>query len=772
MDQFVGCVGLVVTAIVGLSVVLPIVTAVRLGRAQAAIADLRAQIGNLESRISALASAPTASAPGPAPSAVREPEAPTVPVAPEAHWPAPPDVAVEATVSNPSSLASPAVTGPTSDPQTAVPGPVSAPTSAPPPAPEASTAPETAPAPVPVADTLETRLGGRGLLYAGVATLVFAIGFFVKYAFDNEWITETARVVLGAGFGVGMVVAGRRFVRQGYPLYGEVLAGGGFAAMYLALWAALNLYGLVSQPFAFAAMILVTAWAGVMADRLASQALAWVAVLGGFATPGLVAGTEDAQVVLLSYTAILSAASLLLAARHAWPLLEFGTYVLATITFGGWASVHYTASAFAPTQVFLLVFGGLFGWAYWRRCGQSDVRENPLPAVLLGSVLLLVHAGSVANLTDHAVPLLVYLIAVTLAGTFLSVRKDRAWIRLVTFVAVAPVLLDWADHHTARAWLVPGLVVVVAHYAMFLAACGERLSRATDPWPRAELALFHGNALALFAGTYIYVNAHWPYGTAYLAAALAVWHGLVAWRLRAVSTDAAVNSLAALFAMAGFAIGLQFDDWWALVGWAVEAAAVYWAGARTDRPWMRIAGGGLLALLVGRLFSMGFFDTPAGFAVWLNPRVGATLTIVAAMYAMSVTFRRVNGAASARAATEYAALLVGANTLTLLLLTVEINSYWHQRAVDDATASFALLASLSIAWGLYGTGLVMVGILRHYAPIRYLAIALLLLTVAKVFLVDLSELGGIYRIVGFMGLGVFLLVGAWLYQRFKDEILR
>ena len=31
--------------------------------------------------------------------------------------------------------------------------------------------------------------------------------------------------------------------------------------------------------------------------------------------------------------------------------------------------------------------------------------------------------------------------------------------------------------------------------------------------------------------------------------------------------------------------------------------------------------------------------------------------------------------------------------------------------------------------------------------------------------------GGIYRIIGFVGLGVFLLLGAWLYQRYRDVIL-
>jgi uncharacterized membrane protein len=41
--------------------------------------------------------------------------------------------------------------------------------------------------------------------------------------------------------------------------------------------------------------------------------------------------------------------------------------------------------------------------------------------------------------------------------------------------------------------------------------------------------------------------------------------------------------------------------------------------------------------------------------------------------------------------------------------------------------------------------------------------------VLKVFLVDLSELGGIYRILGFMGIGVVLLVVSFLYQRTRKK---
>jgi uncharacterized membrane protein len=223
--------------------------------------------------------------------------------------------------------------------------------------------------------------------------------------------------------------------------------------------------------------------------------------------------------------------------------------------------------------------------------------------------------------------------------------------------------------------------------------------------------------------------------------------------------------------MVGLAIGLQFDDWWAVVGWAIEAGAVVWVGLRSGREWMRLGGALLMAGTLVRLLSLGFFDAPSGFTMVFNARVGATLVIVAVFYALAVAHQRWGRELSDKAAPEIATLFVGANVLTVLLMSTEISFFWQLRAEADATANLARMASLSIAWGLYGTALIVIGIVRRYAPIRYLAIALLLVTVAKVFLVDLSQLGGIYRIIGFVGLGLFLLLAAWLYQRYKSVIL-
>ena len=50
-------------------------------------------------------------------------------------------------------------------------------------------------------------------------------------------------------------------------------------------------------------------------------------------------------------------------------------------------------------------------------------------------------------------------------------------------------------------------------------------------------------------------------------------------------------------------------------------------------------------------------------------------------------------------------------------------------------------------------------------PARLASAAVTLLTIAKVFLVDMADLTGIYRALSFIGLGLVLVGIGWLYQR-------
>jgi uncharacterized membrane protein len=114
---------------------------------------------------------------------------------------------------------------------------------------------------------------------------------------------------------------------------------------------------------------------------------------------------------------------------------------------------------------------------------------------------------------------------------------------------------------------------------------------------------------------------------------------------------------------------------------------------------------------------------------------------------------------------------VTAQLLTVTLFSSEIVSYWDiHRAARDRLLARGLM--LSIAWALHATILIVVGIRRRYAPIRYFAIALFAATILKVFAVDLAELDRIYRISSIVGLGIALLISSYLYQRFEKEFNR
>jgi uncharacterized membrane protein len=567
-----------------------------------------------------------------------------------------------------------------------------------------------------------------------------------------------------------MVLGGDRIARREYRLYGQIVAGGGFAALYISVFAALSFYNLIGQPVAFGLMVLITAGAALAAERHRSQGLAVFAIAGGFLTPFLVGGDRNAQMVLLTYDAILAAGTAVMASRHGWPMLNVVSYAFVLLTFVGWAGKFYTPAQYASTQGFLTVFGAMFTYVGVRvrrtKSGAADIA-----VVILLTAPIVFHVASVANLQQQWLPLLVYLTLFSLAGVAASMKLDRAWLRLVVFAAVGLPLAAWIGGHAGPGWRLAPTVVLLAIYVMNLLAIGERISRAPDDWRKADLALLHANALGLFAGLYAILDAFAPGWSPALALGLAVWHVAAAWSIRATSAEAGLNSLATAFAMLGFAIGLQFDGWWAVVGWVIESAAVVWVGLKSRREWMRLGGALLLAGSLVRLFTLGFFETPAGFDVVFNPRVGATLVIVGVLYALALVHQRGGRQRDDRAAPEIALFVIAANVLTILLISTEISFYWNVRETTDAAADLARMASLSVAWGIYGTALIVVGIVRRYAPIRYLAIALLALTIGKLFLVDLNTLGGIYRIIGFIGLGVFLLLGAWLYQRYRNIIL-
>jgi uncharacterized membrane protein len=103
--------------------------------------------------------------------------------------------------------------------------------------------------------------------------------------------------------------------------------------------------------------------------------------------------------------------------------------------------------------------------------------------------------------------------------------------------------------------------------------------------------------------------------------------------------------------------------------------------------------------------------------------------------------------------------------LALAYLSLEIRTLYHGPVLTEGTTSDAEQYTYSAVWLLFGVALLAAGIVRRSLTLRIASAAVVMLTVLKVFLIDMSDLTGIYRALSFLGLGAVLIGIGWFYQR-------
>ncbi|HEY6779487.1 MAG TPA: DUF2339 domain-containing protein, partial [Thermoleophilaceae bacterium] len=79
---------------------------------------------------------------------------------------------------------------------------------------------------------------------------------------------------------------------------------------------------------------------------------------------------------------------------------------------------------------------------------------------------------------------------------------------------------------------------------------------------------------------------------------------------------------------------------------------------------------------------------------------------------------------------------------------------------------------LSVFWALVGLATLVIGLRRDLHVLRLAALGLLGVTAAKVFMFDFATLTSVYRVVSFIGLGLLLLIGAFVWQRLRPRALQ
>jgi uncharacterized membrane protein len=102
-------------------------------------------------------------------------------------------------------------------------------------------------------------------------------------------------------------------------------------------------------------------------------------------------------------------------------------------------------------------------------------------------------------------------------------------------------------------------------------------------------------------------------------------------------------------------------------------------------------------------------------------------------------------------------------TLALFYLTLEVQRLFHGPVLAGPVTD-AEQYTFSTVWLVFGIALLAVGFVLRSQPARLLALGVISLTIAKVFILDTASISGIYRALSVIGLGVVLLGIGWIYQ--------
>ncbi len=210
---------------------------------------------------------------------------------------------------------------------------------------------------------MESRIGGQWLNRVGIVAVLVGLSYFLKLAFENNWIGPATQVLIGIAAGIGLLVWSERFRSKGYPGFAYSLKAVSFGALYLSLWAASQYYHLVPPTVTFIGMVLITLTAAALSLRQNAELLAAFALVGGFMTPVLISTGQNHEIALCCYLALLDLGTVWLTAVKEWYRLMLGAYVGTASLAAAWAVTYYSDAQLTPTILFATFFFLLFAAA-------------------------------------------------------------------------------------------------------------------------------------------------------------------------------------------------------------------------------------------------------------------------------------------------------------------------------------------------------------------------------------------------------------------------
>lgn len=660
---------------------------------------------------------------------------------------------------------------------------------------------------------LEKFIGENLANKIGIGILVLGIGFFVKYAIDQEWINVIGRVFIGILCG-GILLGAAHKLRKTFTAFSSVLVGGGLAVLYLTIAIAFHEYALFGQTAAFIIMVIITAFAVVLSLGYNRVELAILAILGGFASPFMVSTGEGNYVVLFTYIFVLDAGMLVLAYFKKWNLVNIISYVFTVLLFGVWL-----VGAFNPEDSSMMIGGLIFATLFYLVFFAMNIINNlkekksfkNLDIALLLSNTFFFYAAGMSLLNNPVADMYKGLFTASLAiFNFIfaytlhkSGRVDRNLVFLLiglvlTFISLAaPIQLEgnyitlfWAAEAVLLLWLSQKSGIRLMKLASVVITVLMAISLVMD-WSQIYNAT---------GGTGV---------------------------LRIIFNKGFITGWVAIASLAGVLYLLKFEKHEAQENITLYSYAITIAGIIVlytvnflelqyqlfehgfDYATQNIIIGGYnMLFMVGMLLVAGKLSVPAELKASFS-----TLGVIAMLSYMffyhnqiiSVRNDYINGMDTFTGYIFHYVLLiflllVVALSLTRVQMLHEFNKKTHNLyswfyvffCVFMASAELDHIVVVSafspgdslqhilnqnhkigypILWGVTSFSLIALGLKKKIRHLRIISLTLFLVTLVKLFLIDIKGISEGGKIAAFISLGLLLLVVSFMYQRLKKILL-
>ena len=679
---------------------------------------------------------------------------------------------------------------------------------------------------------LEKIIGESWINKIGILIVVIGVAIGAKYSIENELISPLTRIILGYLMGIGLLGFGIK-LKPKFEGYSAVLVSGAISIFYFITYFAYSFYDLIPQALAFVMMLIFTAFTVFTAIKYNRVVIAHIGLIGAYAVPFLLSSGSGRVDILFSYMLIINLGILFISIKKDWKSLHYSAFFFTWMIYGSWFADKsfdsglqgYEALGIGFATAFFLVFYGVS--LFNNIISKEKLDKVNIILILLNSFIYYGFGYGIFNghsiLDSYLGLFTLFNAAIHFAVLFFIKSKKLADSTLFystlamvfTFITIAiPIQLDgnwvtlmWTAQGTILFWL--GKTKKISIYEKIsLPILGLAFLSFLEDWSRYRYAVD------------LDIHAFWNIN--FLTGVFAVLgYGFTVY-LSIKHPDAEIEKnspfntiksfyLPVLLVLTAYLtfrneIGYFFDYWYestslkgkeigetdefSLYNYDIEIfkniyilvySLIFFGGMallnfykfKNKVLGISAIAIGLLVLFAAQTFGVGelgelrysyingnsnkYFNVSFNYILIRYPLWSSIA------FALWAIFK--NAKTQLENTKFHIFLEVVIHISILNFLSNELVTWMDLAGYQDV---FKL--GLSILWSVYSLLLVSLGIYQKKKYLRISALVLFGITLAKLFLYDISNLSTISKTIVLIILGLLLLIISFLYNKFKDKI--